>query len=789
MTNNPNEWLCNFNDKMKMDEFSQHLLSLWKCDWNSALSHPFASDVLNHLFENEPLPPENIPSTDTFLWIAISSLQAFVQENFLGPTIPMITATESFSQENCVEILMVDGELPNINAKRLELLALAKFLFHQLVSDDKEKNFIVHQHWYIRFLYTYQQILDEPAASLYSEFVKTSDIILSSIDTIDCIETKVTVLLEICQGYLHYQRINHAEKYLTKAKEILHIQLNVEGLLGRRTKYQEKPLPQMVLRVQFDDATEFKWPDAKETHQSTSLPLLLALNDDLRLERITFVNEDDNQIFNVPAIIQLLILSQIKFIQRSQPKDKLADEELQPYLTTLLYQDSGPWPTRITCLLENILNEANHKRTVDRSLKQCEQLLTQLNPDDDDRIWQRFSFVYASYIRPRWQIKVIFGNLMISLGLIKSALDTFLQIQKWDDVITCYTILDLRHKAAEIIQQELAKKPTVELYCLLGDAQDDPTLYEKAWEFSNYRSGRAQRHLGSYYFARKEYQTAIGYLEKSLEINSLQEQVWARLGFSAIELKQWSLAANAYLRYTAIEPNGFECWNNLAKAYIHMNEKEKAHKVLHEALRCNFDNWKVWENFLIVSMDTGNFDDAINAYQRLIELKGKYLDKEVLTILVTAIGENRLDANGRPTLERLTKKLQTLLGHVSVQNPSDGELCELSAQLSAKDSLACAQKWQKAYRCYTQQTFGAASSWSKSAESSEKVLNVCLTLCDTSLAAFRNCKESEKTATLSQLSSARLSAQAAVRAVADSKLVDDLSVRLESIKELLVNRI
>ena len=68
-----------------------------------------------------------------------------------------------------------------------------------------------------------------------------------------------------------------------------------------------------------------------------------------------------------------------KFIQKSQPKDNLADEELMPYVTNLLYQSHGPWATRIATLLMNIKLEANHKRTVDRCLKQCEEILKLIN--------------------------------------------------------------------------------------------------------------------------------------------------------------------------------------------------------------------------------------------------------------------------------------------------------------------------------------------------------------------------------------------------------------------------
>lgn len=182
--------------------------------------------------------------------------------------------------------------------------------------------------------------------------------------------------------------------------------------------------------------------------------------------------------------------------------------------------------------------------------------------------------------------------------------------------------------------------------CLLGDTLDDKTWYEKAWTLSGEKSGRAQRHLGCYYFAKKQYENAIPHLERSVQLNSLQENVWARLGYSALELKRWELAAKAYRHYTNIEPNGFECWNNLAKAYLNLGDKKRAHKILTEALRCNYNNWKVWENFLFVSVDTDNFEDVLNAYYRLGELKSKYLDKDVLTITINAIHKKTPDALG-----------------------------------------------------------------------------------------------------------------------------------------------
>lgn len=83
--------------------------------------------------------------------------------------------------------------------------------------------------------------------------------------------------------------------------------------------------------------------------------------------------------FLISPHLQSLTVSLIdvfsNYIQQSQPKDKLADEELMPYINTLLYQEQGPWTIRISALLANISIESSKKRTVERSLKQGEEIL------------------------------------------------------------------------------------------------------------------------------------------------------------------------------------------------------------------------------------------------------------------------------------------------------------------------------------------------------------------------------------------------------------------------------
>lgn len=75
----------------------------------------------------------------------------------------------------------------------------------------------------------------------------------------------------------------------------------------------------------------------------------------------------------------------------------------------------------------------------------------------------------------------------------------------------CFELIfkDFFLQAAEILEKEL-KSPNLTIakhiliLCLLGDATDDKSLYEKAWKVSKYRSSRAQKHWAFYYYSRKE---------------------------------------------------------------------------------------------------------------------------------------------------------------------------------------------------------------------------------------------------------------------------------------------
>ena len=137
----------------------------------------------------------------------------------------------------------------------------------------------------------------------------------------------------------------------------------------------------------------------------------------------------------------------------------------------------------ISSLYEGSILESSHKITVERSHSQIEYLIDQINSKKVP-VSYRLDTFFASGMKPIWVLKQNLAKLMLNIGMVKAALVLFIKLSLWEDVIVCYNILELKHKAVEIIQQELAKKPSIKLWCLLGDATQEFEHYKKAWKFS-----------------------------------------------------------------------------------------------------------------------------------------------------------------------------------------------------------------------------------------------------------------------------------------------------------------
>lgn len=89
--------------------------------------------------------------------------------------------------------------------------------------------------------------------------------------------------------------------------------------------------------------------------------------------------------------------------------------------------------------------ESDDKRTVERSMMQTESLLKDCN-NATAPVARRMDLFFASGMKPIWTLEENWANLMFSLGLVKGALEVFIKLGLWENVIICYSVLNLKHK-------------------------------------------------------------------------------------------------------------------------------------------------------------------------------------------------------------------------------------------------------------------------------------------------------------------------------------------------------
>lgn len=624
--------------------------------------------------------------------MGISCFVHFVQLNFTGPeTTQLLKVDISSANENFI----LGHEEVNPNTRHLYLLYISKTIFENCLVEN-----IVNLLWTLRCMIIHQQIIEEPSPALLSQ-ANDLKIQFEAFELPDYIRAKFD--LEFAQFYLLLRHINKANQHLDSAENKLGIRYNFGGKLGKRTRYQIKDLAQMTLEVTLDNP-EMKRPPVHDFEVPKDIPL----KDDVRLDQIQF-SEPQESVTNFPNTEQKFLLTRVQEMIIAKPKTELIREEILPFLDFILNQ-KNTWSVRVASLMLRCKYE-NSVRTISRKITQCEEIL-QSYDKPAPHVLNRFADVFSTGLKPKWKTRSDYAEALLSMGLVKDALNIYLDIKDWESVIVCYTLLKLRHKAAEVIEEQLNIKETPKLWCLLGDATDSVHCYEKAWELSKGKSHMAQRHWGYYLFERKEYQECIPHFEQSVAINPLQAAVWLRLGYSALITKNWQLAATAYIRYTHLEPEGFLAWNNLAQAYIKLGRMKEAHNALNEALKYNFDNWQIWENYLLVSCDIGNYQNVIQAYHRILDFDKKYVNLAALIMLTELSSKDDSDEN-------VIKQTRELFGRITSVDTGNSLVWELYANISPLGRIK-AERYQKAYRYATQQR-----GWEKNVKSCLDVLTLC----------------------------------------------------------------
>lgn len=869
----------------------QHLENLEKGDYESILKSTEAKELLQSeksiqdqndkpwndaIFQRlgSLLSDRSTPETQViYFCVGYAALLAFLQSNVTGPPLPFNSATTVFSKDvasdpkvvrttrkSLLSGLALDGIAAYRLTPNIELLCLADAVF---TSPAILKNIKVARWAKIRVNFMHQRLLSEVSSTLQDLIYEDLAIVAEELEAAKKIpgfdeQAEGEFLLERSTIHTHHGLDSFAREDIQNATKNRGFKFALTGLLGKRTKFQQKETSQLVVLAkskvspsseQSVDKEEpsTKIDDVSNDPSTATAPDKLDLNDDTLLESISFTKKseiptDIQAISDVPQELQELdpsdqpklqpldssiLLSIASSIKNTSPENGLTREETIPYATRVLEGGSSNWQVYTQALLVRSRIEGYRSRTVERGLLQLQALVDQVIADtanaesttetqDGDAAantflpkakdsesapaTERLQYIFQLASPTRWDLEAELASRWVSLGGLRSALDIYQRLEMWAEAALCWAATEREDKARSVVRRQLfhatngdsddepsedekwegaprdpAPLEAPRLYCILGDIDSSPEMWEKAWEVSNNRYARAQRSLGRHYIAANDFIKAALAYSKALTVDKLNQPAWFAFGCTLLELSQFERAVEAFTRCVQLDESDAESWSNLGAALMKTDPELKlaaikeskgekptlddeeeevrapsdpskelravAHEIRADALialkraaTLKHDSFRIWDNVLTVaaSLLPPDYATMLAAQKRIVDLRGKTegescLDVAVLQVLVAhLIATNDSYDPSAPGLSRMIVRFIDEM--VVPLITSSAPLWQLVSKLALwrHKPTAALEAEEKAWRAVTSQP-----GWESESEKRwDAVVDATVRLCD-----------------------------------------------------------
>ncbi|CCI46699.1 unnamed protein product [Albugo candida] len=468
------------------------LQSHWICSQSSTRSVDFVHDVI--CFAHDCIRRSTIPLLTSYqiLLQGIALLNVLTQINYTRPALStheleiLTTHSNAFIESKardtinyhsfaCVA-LQVDGEYPYNTCGRLEILLLARCLLQAVgnwsqsswigsIQCDEEVMKIVRQvtsasWWNARASLAHQRILLAKSAcdTLWNEVntgfsaYKEAEELFQQNRKTSSILARFYVEWGLAQHFSDKE--NRGKENFAKAQILTGLTAELSGAIGRKTKFQQKSVAQMVLLASSNQKLRSKQPIQSETHfdQNAVVTLDQADPENILLEQIQFEDDTRPEREELLVIDQIILLALCLNVKNNNPNDILTREEMMAYIACVLEQPNN-WMVHATALYKRLWINIQT------------QLATPSSLEDMTPAIERMAHVYALAFPPQFALKKDLAERYFALGAAASALELFKELEIWDEVIICYRILDQQKKAEALVRDRIMIEPAPYLWC------------------------------------------------------------------------------------------------------------------------------------------------------------------------------------------------------------------------------------------------------------------------------------------------------------------------------------
>ncbi|KAL2037555.1 hypothetical protein N7G274_009667 [Stereocaulon virgatum] len=553
----------------------------------------------------------------------------------------------------------MDGEAVYKLIPHVELLCLARCLLNHRSLGQNTEELLAR----LRVNFWHQRLLSDVSPTLQQSIYEDLSVLeqrILSIRAASEVISPAEFLIERATIHTHHGFDVKARNDLTAAARERSFHFALTGRLGKRTKYQEKELSQLVVLAKIENQQQKSYGQIESVRTShdasmsnielstASKPQALDLNDDTLLESIAFTRTTDSpsgsqadesipeslssldpghqpQLEPLDAIILLATASSIT---NASPADGLTREETLPYAERVLSGGSSNWQVYTQALLVRSRIEGYKTRTIERGVLQLQALVDQVIAEttavadatssktkeasigmtsttflpspkqlESAPISERLRYIHALASPPRWNLEAELADRWVTLGGLRTALEIYERLQMWAEVALCWAANDREDKARKIIRHQLYNSAiTTSKEKLLEDHEDTDVEHNRIER--DPLPADAPRLF-----------CILGDIEKSTEA---YERAWAISNY----------------RYARAQ-------RSLGKHYLATGHLEEADEAYAKSLKVSPQNHPTWFALGCVRLRLEDWVGAVDAFGRAVQIDGE--DAESWSNLAVAL--------------------------------------------------------------------------------------------------------------------------------------------------------